>query len=65
MVNFRKIEKKIVANGWYLIRVCGSHYQYKHSAISETITVPNHGSKDISIGVVHNLEKVTGLSLSR
>lgn len=65
MVNFRQIEKKLLANGWYLVRVCGSHYQYKHPAISKPITVPNHGSKYISIGVVRNLEKVTGLSLRR
>ena len=65
MVNFRQIEKKLLANGWYLVRVCGSHYQYKHPVISKPITVPNHGSRDISIGVVRNLEKVTGLSLRR
>lgn len=65
MVNFRQIEKKLIADGWYLVRICGSHYQYKHPTISKTLTVPNHGKKDISIGVVCNLEKATGLSLRR
>lgn len=65
MVNFRQIERELLANGWYLVRVCGSHYQYKHPTISKTVTVPNHGGRDISIGVVRNLEKVTGLSLRR
>jgi hypothetical protein len=65
MVNFKQIEKKLLADGWYLVSVCGSHYKYKHPAISKPAVVPNHGSKDISIGVVRNLEKVTGLSLRR
>lgn len=63
MVNFRTIEKKIVANGWFLVRVNGSHYQYKHTDKNFTITIPNHNGKDLSIGVIRNLEKITGLSL--
>ena len=65
MPNFRKVEKLIVANGWSLIRSNGSHYQYKHPDNSHTITIPNHNGKDLSIGVIKNLEKVTGLSLRR
>lgn len=65
MSNFRKIEKRIVANGWVLIRINGSHYQYKHPENLNTITIPNHNGKDLSIGVIKNLEKVTGLSLRR
>lgn len=62
MVNFRTIEKKIVANGWFLVRVNGSHYQYKHPDKNLTLTIPNHNGKDLSIGVICNLEKITGLS---
>ena len=65
MANFKTIEKIIVANGWFLVRVNGSHYQYKHPNNIHTITIPNHNGKDLSIGVIHNLEKTTGLSLRR
>lgn len=65
MVNFKTIEKKIRKNGWYLVRVTGSHYQYKHPTNPNTITVANHGSKDLGIFVISNLEKQTGLSLRR
>lgn len=65
MVNFRIVEKILVANGWYLVRVNGSHYQYKHPDKIFTITVPNHNGKDLSIGVIKNLEKATGLSFKR
>ena len=64
-MTFRKIDKILRASGFKLIRVCGSHYQYVKEGISDTIVVPNHSSKDISIGVLKNLEKKTGLSLRR
>ena len=62
-MNFKKIEKKLTSNGWSLVRICGSHYQYKKANIAKTVVIPNHGSKDISIGVLKNLEKTTGLTL--
>ena len=65
MANFKTIEKKMVTNGWFLVRVSGSHYQYKHPTNQHTITIPNHNGKDLSVGVLKNLEKITGLSLRR
>lgn len=59
----RKVEKELRKNGWVLVRVVGSHYQYKNIHYSMTVVIPNHGSKDLSIGVLKNLEKITGLSL--
>ena len=62
-MTFRDVEKKIKKNDWVLVRVLGSHYQYKNIHYSMTVVIPNHGSKDLSIGVIKNLEKITGLSL--
>ncbi len=62
-MSFRKIEKKIKADGWVLVRICGSHYQYSKAGCAESAVIPYHGSKDISIGVVLSLERITGLSL--
>ena len=39
MTNFKKIEKIIVADGWVLVRVNGSHYQYKHPVNPNTIKI--------------------------
>ena len=63
--NFKTIEKKIKADGWKLVRITGSHYQYKKVGIAATAVIPNHGAKSISIGILKNLEKQTGLSLRR
>ena len=64
-MNFKKIEKIILADGWVLVRVCGSHYQFKKPGVEKNVVIANHGNKDISIGVLKNLEKITGLSLRR
>lgn len=61
-MSFKKIKKILVENGWQVVRVSGSHFQFKHAEIRKTICVPNHGSKDISIGVIKSLERDTGLS---
>ena len=60
MSNFRKIEKIIVANGWVLIRINGSHYQYKHPENLNTITIPNHNGKDLSIVSLKISRKLQG-----
>lgn len=62
---FREVNKVLRKNGWSVVRIHGSHYQYAHSCYGNCITVPNHGSKDISVGVLKNLEKGTGLSFIR
>ena len=51
MANFKNIEKKMVTNGWFLVRVSGSHYQYKHPTNKNTITIPNHSGKDLSVNI--------------
>ena len=62
---FREIEIILKADNWILIRVHGYHYQYRKVGISHTVIIPNHNGKDLSIGVVKDLEKKTGLSLRR
>ncbi len=62
-MSFRQIEKKVTKAGWVLVRVLGSHYQYRKEGCSDLVVIPNHGSKDLSIGVLKNLERITGLSL--
>lgn len=64
-MTFREIKKSLETDGWYLVRVCGSHHQFRKAGNSYAVTVPNHGSHDITIGVLKDLEKKTGLSLRR
>ena len=61
--DFRTIEKKVTADGWILVRITGSHFQFKKEGVPKTLVIPNHSGRDVSIGVLKNLEKITGLSL--
>lgn len=61
--DFRTIEQKITADGWVLIRITGSHFQFKKEGVPKTVVLPNHGRRNISISVLKQLEKTTGLPL--
>lgn len=64
-MTFREVEKILKNNGWKCIRTNGSHCQFKKDGSGPTIPVPCHSGKDISIGVLKNLQKGTGLSFIR
>lgn len=58
----RKAEKILKRNGYVLIRTGKtSHRQYGKPGFP-TVTIPFHGSKDLSMLVLKSLEKQTGLS---
>lgn len=64
-MTFREVEKILKADHWELIRVSGSHHQYRKAGNPNSITVPNHNGRNLTIGVLKDLEKKTGLSLRR
>lgn len=64
-MTFCRIKKILEANSWYLVRIRGSHNQFRKAGNPYAVTVPDHGSRDITIGVIKDLEKKTGLSLRR
>lgn len=65
MTNFKKIESVITANGWVLVREIGSHRQYKHPTISNSIIISYSQEKEMTTDIIRNLELRTGLSLQR
>lgn len=62
-MTFREVKKILCADGWVLVRVAGSHYQFRKEGVRYTATVPNHSSRDLSKLVLKNLRKITGLPL--
>jgi len=46
--------------GWEIVRVRGSHHQFKHPTKPGVVTVP-HPKKDLSKGLVHAVLKQAGL----
>ena len=59
-MRFREIEKKILNDGWFLVDVRGSHYQYKHPTKPGKVTIPNHRG-DVPNRIVDKVLKQAGL----
>jgi predicted RNA binding protein YcfA (HicA-like mRNA interferase family) len=51
----------IEKDGWKLVRQSGSHMQFRHEVKTGLVTVPFHGSKDLSKLDVHSILKQAGL----
>ncbi|MFF0676789.1 type II toxin-antitoxin system HicA family toxin [Staphylococcus xylosus] len=60
MSSSREIIKEIERNGWYLVKVVGSHHHFKHPTKTGKITVP-HPRKDLPRGTERSILKQAGL----
>ena len=58
-VSYRKIEKRFRKLGGKVVRIRGSHYQWKIPGVKGVVTVQY--SKDIPIGTVKNIERQVGI----
>ncbi|MEQ1556247.1 MAG: type II toxin-antitoxin system HicA family toxin [Gallionella sp.] len=52
--------KKLTQDGWYQVRVTGSHHHFKHDIKLGLVTVP-HPKKDTPRGTVNSILKQAGL----
>ncbi|EBR5511793.1 type II toxin-antitoxin system HicA family toxin [Salmonella enterica] len=50
----------IEADGWYLVRVKGSHHQFRHPIKKGLVTV-KHPQKDIPLSTLKSIKKQAGL----
>lgn len=51
----------ITADGWYLVRIKGSHRQYHHPSKQSTVTVAGHPGDDVPPGTLLSILKQAGL----
>ncbi|HGP3421820.1 TPA: type II toxin-antitoxin system HicA family toxin, partial [Acinetobacter baumannii] len=51
--------KMIEADGWYEVRVSGSHHHFKHPTKKGVVTIP-HPKKDLPNGTVKSILKQAG-----
>ena len=56
----KQIIKVLKRNGWVLVSITGSHYNFKHKDNPYIITVP-HPRKDLKIGTLNEIKKKSGL----
>ncbi len=60
----RDVIKAIEAEGWYEVRVTGSHHHFRHPQRLGIVTVP-HPKADLPIGTLKAIEKQSGIILRR
>lgn len=60
----REVIKLLERNGWTLIRIAGSHHQFRHIGRPGIVTVP-HPKADLAIGTLKSIEKQSGLNLRK
>ena len=58
-MSYRKIEKRFRKLGGKVVRIRGSHYQWKIPGVKGVVTVQY--SKDIPIGTVKKIERQVGI----
>ena len=58
-MNSREVIKRLVADGWSLARVKGSHHQFKHPGKPGLVTV-KHPDSHIPAGTLNSIKKQAG-----
>jgi len=59
-MNSRQVIKQLEADGWFLVRVKGSHHQFKHSLKAGLVTV-KHPDGDIPKPTLYSVYRQAGL----
>ncbi|MEX2488023.1 MAG: type II toxin-antitoxin system HicA family toxin [Pseudomonadales bacterium] len=57
----REAIKLIEEDGWYQVRMRGSHRQYKHPARKGLVTVPGKMKDDLAPATMNSILKQAGL----
>ena len=61
----RDIIKDIEFDGWYQVKMKGSHRQYKHLTKPGRVTIAGHLSHDLAPGTVNSILKQAQLKKRR
>jgi predicted RNA binding protein YcfA (HicA-like mRNA interferase family) len=59
----RSVIRKLVDEGWYEVRIAGSHHHFRHPTRPGTVTVP-HPKKDLPIGTLRSIQRQSGVKLA-
>ena len=57
----KELIKLIEKDGWYLVRIKGSHRQFHHPMKTGTVTIAGKESIDVPTGTLSNVLKQAGL----
>lgn len=57
----KEVLKLLEEDGWYVVRITGSHRQFKHPTKLGTVTVAGKPSLDVPPGTLNSILKQVGL----
>jgi len=57
----RDVIKMLQADGWQIVRIRGSHRQFKHPAKSGRVTIAGHPNDDMAPGTLQSVLKQAGI----
>jgi predicted RNA binding protein YcfA (HicA-like mRNA interferase family) len=60
-ISGKELAKILEEDGWFLLRIQGSHHIYGKGDRNVRISVPIHRNQDLKIGLLRNLLKQAGL----
>ena len=63
-ISSKEIIRELISDGWYEVRVSGSHHQFKHPTKKGTVTV-KHPDKDIPKATIKSIERQSGVKFLR
>lgn len=55
-MNSKELIKELLNDGWFKVKVRGSHHYFKHPTKAGKVTVP-HPKKDLPTGTVNSIRK--------
>ena len=58
-----EVVRRLLSDGWVEAKGRGSHRNFRHPTKPGKVTVPMHGSRDLPIGTIRSIEKLSGLTL--
>ncbi|HRF57615.1 MAG TPA: type II toxin-antitoxin system HicA family toxin [Campylobacterales bacterium] len=61
----RDVIKLLTSFGWLEDRQVGSHKHFKKEDNPNIVTVPTHGKSDIPLGTLKNIERKSGVKLTK
>ena len=57
----RDVIRLLEEDGWYQVRMRGSHRQFKHPTKRGLVTVSGHSGDDLAIGTLSNVRRQAGM----
>lgn len=57
----REVVRMLRRDGWVLVRIRGSHHQYKHPVKKGLVTIPGRPGDELAFGTLRSILKQAGL----